>query len=200
MAGCLADRRNYFAPVKVMGRLFRGKMLSGLKRRWQSLTFGGPLRSLASRSAFERLLAPLYETDWIVYCHPPFGSTRRVLSYLARYPHRVAISNDRVERFDQGQVSIRYRVSRSYRRFRRLRLSTTEFLSRFVGHVLPRGFVRIRATDYSPTDAGRVAWHNAELLFVRGGQRSGARRPGNSSTSSSLAGTLCSVPDAAKER
>ena len=143
--GWLPCRRNYFAPVKVMGQLFRGKMLSGLKRRWQSLTFGGPLRSLACRSAFERLLAPLYETDWIVYCQPPFGSARRVLSYLARYTHRVAISNDRVERFDQDQVTIRYRDSRSNRRIRRLRLTTTEFLSRFVSHVLPRGFVRIRS-------------------------------------------------------
>ena len=142
--GWLPCRRNYFAPVKVMGRIFRGKMLAGLKRNWKSMTFVGLCEPLASRTEFDRLLEPLYKTDWVVYCQPPFGSALRVLSYLARYTHRVAISNDRLERFDHDEVTIRYRDSRSNRRVRRLRLTTEEFLRRFVSHVLPRGFVRIR--------------------------------------------------------
>ena len=135
-------RRNYFAPVRVLGRLFRGKMLAGLKRRRDSLAFTGVCEPLASRQAFDRLLEPLYQIDWVVYCQPPFGSARRVLSYLARYTHRVAVSNERIERFQADEVTVRYRDSS--RRIRRLRLSTDQFLRRFVAHVLPRGFVRIR--------------------------------------------------------
>ena len=139
--------RGFFLPVKVLSRMFRGKFLHGIKRAYRAgrLSFHGRLSHLAQREAFERELQPLYERDWVVYAKRPFGSAEQVLKYLARYTHRVAISNHRLEAIEDGQVTFRYKDYRKPRdRQRTMTLDGGEFLRRFLQHVLPKGFVRIR--------------------------------------------------------
>lgn len=139
--------RGFFLPVKVLSRMFRGKFLHGIKRAYRAgrLSFYERLSHLAQRKAFERELEPLYEREWVVYAKRPFGSAEQVLKYLARYTHRVAISNHRLEALEDGQVTFRYKDYRKPRdRQRMMTLDGGEFLRRFLQHVLPKGFVRIR--------------------------------------------------------
>jgi len=99
---------------------------------------------LADSTAFADWLRPLYQQDWVVYAKPPFGGPAQVLKYLARYTHRVAISNQRLVGLTDGQVTFRYKDYADGQRSKKLTLSAKEFLRRFVQHVLPRGFVKIR--------------------------------------------------------
>lgn len=133
-------------PVKLLGRLFRGKFLAHLKQAHQrgELTCQGRLRSLASPSALNRWLSPLYQKDWVVYAKPPWNGPENVLKYLARYTHRVAIANSRLLSIDQGQVTFTYKDYRHQHRRRTITLAATEFIRRFMMHVLPHRFVRIR--------------------------------------------------------
>jgi hypothetical protein len=141
----VSARKHYLAPVRALSRLYRGKLVSGLRslRRERRLRYHGAAETLAADSAFDACLDQLMSHDWVVYCKPPFGSPARVLSYLARYTHRVAISNDRIESFDGERVVIGYRDRTSLRK-RTVCLSSQQFLGRFLRHVLPTGFVRIR--------------------------------------------------------
>ena len=138
-------RKHYLAPVRALSRLYRGKVVAGLRslRRERRLRYSGAAEELAADATFDACLDRLMRHDWVVYCKPPFGRPERVLSYLARYTHRVAISNDRIESFDGDQVVIGYLDRKSLRK-RSIRLSSREFLGRFLRHVLPTGFVRIR--------------------------------------------------------
>lgn len=151
--GCRPD---YFLPVQVLSRLFRGKLLAGLKTLHAEgeLSCTGPLEPLADPQGFAELLAPLYETDWVVYAKPPFGGPRKVLAYLARYTHRIAISNHRLLNVDDEAVTFRYKDYRG-RRPRSLTLPLSEFTRRFLLHVLPKGFVRIRYYGFL-ANAGRA--------------------------------------------
>jgi hypothetical protein len=99
---------------------------------------------LAEPGAFARWLTPLYRQEWVVYAKPPFGGPEQVLKYLARYTHRVAISNQRLVSLENGQVTFRYKDYAASNRLKTMTLSGEEFLRRFVQHVLPRGFVKIR--------------------------------------------------------
>jgi Putative transposase/Transposase zinc-binding domain len=138
--------RGFFMPVKLLSRKFRGTFLAFLKEahRRGELTLAGRLQSLQSDRAFRSWLGPLYDKEWVVYAKPPWKSPEHVLKYLARYTHRVAIGNSRLQSIDDGQVTFTYKDYRHQSRQRTLTLAATEFIRRFMMHVLPSGFVRIR--------------------------------------------------------
>ena len=136
----------FFLPIHVLRRVFRGKFVDGLKSAFQRghLHFSGNLAPLAQPKIFASWLRPLFRKHWIVYCEPPFGGPEYVLHYLGRYPHRVAISNHRLVSFNDGQVTFRWRDSAHNNEQKLMTLSLDEFLLRFLLHLLPKGFVRIR--------------------------------------------------------
>lgn len=141
----VSSRPDFFLPVRVLSRVFRGKFLEGLREAFAD----GRLR-LTGRCPdgeaveFERLISAALRTDWVVYAKPPFGGPEVVLKYLARYTHRVAISDSRLLDFEDGVVSFRYKDYAHDDRERVMRLPASEFVRRFLLHVLPAGFVRIR--------------------------------------------------------
>ena len=129
----------------MLSRLFRGKFLAGLHEAFREgrLELHGRLARYRSSSAFVRLLHEACRTEWVVYAKPPFERPELVIEYLARYTHRIAISNHRLLHVDDEAVTLRYKDYRS-RRSRSLTLPLGEFTRRFLLHVLPKGFVRIR--------------------------------------------------------
>ena len=134
----VASPRSFFLPIDVLSRVFRGKFLAGLR----AALANGELRFAAAR--FERLVSAAVRTNWVVYVKPPFGSPEQVLKYLARYTHRVAISNARILDFEDGMVRFRYKDYAHGNRKRVMTLTALEFVRRLLLHVLPTGFVRIR--------------------------------------------------------
>jgi hypothetical protein len=142
----IKPRYPFFLPVKVLGRVFRGKFTAALKRAFSKgkIGFHGQLQSLADPKAFSSLVRQLFEKDWVVYCKRPFGGPEHVLHYLGGYTHRVAISNQRLISLGNNTVKFRWRDSAHGNRKRPMTLPIDEFLRRFLLHVLPRGFVRIR--------------------------------------------------------
>jgi hypothetical protein len=145
-ASWISSRRTFFLPVKVLGRVFRGKFLAGLKTAFHEgkLEFHGHLASLSEPRRFAAWLRVLFRHDWVVYSKRPFGGPEHALRYLGAYTHRVGISNSRLVSFTDGQVSFRWRDSAHKNRKRVMSLPADEFLRRFLLHLLPRGFVRIR--------------------------------------------------------
>lgn len=139
-------REGYFLPVQVLARLFRGKFLAQLKRLHQSgqLMLTGSVAHLAQPGAFQQLLDRLYRKKWVVYAKPPFGGAAQVYRYLGRYTHRVAISNSRLISMRDGRVQFQYKDYADDQKNKQMSLSADEFLRRFLLHVLPKGFVRIR--------------------------------------------------------
>ncbi|MDQ2773386.1 MAG: transposase [Acidobacteriota bacterium] len=131
--------------MKVLARVFRGKFVAGLKRAFQKgeLVFPRALQPLA-RARVCSFLHPLFRQDWVVYAKPPFGGPPHVLHYLARYTHRVAISNHRLVAFADGQVTFRWKDYAHGSKQKLMTVTAEEFLRRFLLHVLPHGFVRIR--------------------------------------------------------
>jgi hypothetical protein len=142
----IRPRYAFFLPVKVLSRVFRGKFIAALKRAFQDgqLSFHGDLRLLAQPKTFAAWLRPLFRKDWVVYSKPPFGGPDYVLRYLGRYTHRVAISNHRLVSFADHQGTFRWRDSAHKNEQRQMTLTLDEFLRRFLLHLLPDGFVRIR--------------------------------------------------------
>jgi hypothetical protein len=142
----ISARSGYFLPVDVLGALFRGKFLAGLKQAYRAgqLQLTGSVRSLGNPQAFRRLLKHLYRKNWGVYAKRPFGGAEHVYRYLGRYTHRVAISNSRIVSFRDGRVRFRYKDYADGNRIKQMTLSAEEFIRRFLLHVLPNGFVRIR--------------------------------------------------------
>jgi hypothetical protein len=140
------SQNRFFLPLKVLSRVFRGKFVAGLKQAFQNgqLSFHGNLTSLAQTKTFAAWLRPLFRNDWVVYAKRPFGGPEYVLQYLGRYTHRVAISNHRLVSLADGQVTFRWRDSAQNNEQRLLTVSLDEFLRRFLLHLLPKGFVRIR--------------------------------------------------------
>jgi len=130
----------------VLRRVFRGKFVAALKRDFRDgqLDFHGDLTPLAQSKTFASWLRPLFRKDWVVYSKPPFGGPQYVLRYLGRYTHRVAISNHRLVSFAEGKVTFRWRDSAHNNEQKLMTLSLDEFLRRFLLHLLPQGFVRIR--------------------------------------------------------
>jgi hypothetical protein len=142
----IKTRYAFFLPVQVLSRVFRGKFVAALRRAFRNgqLGFHGDLWPLAQPKTFCSWLRPLYRKDWVVYSKPPFGGPEHVLHYLGRYTHRVAISNHRLVSFADGQVTFRWRDSAHNNEQKLLTVSLDEFLRRFLLHLLPKGFVRIR--------------------------------------------------------
>jgi hypothetical protein len=140
------SRCRFFLPIRVLGRVFRGKFVAGLRQAFQEgqLNFHGDLTSLAQHKIFAAWLRPLFRKDWVVYSKPPFGGPEYVLQYLGRYTHRVAISNHRLVSCANQKVTFRWRDSAHNNEQKLMTLSLDEFLRRFLLHVLPKGFVRIR--------------------------------------------------------
>jgi hypothetical protein len=137
---------NYFLPKKVLRKVFRGKFIDALQQAFQNgqLHFQGDLQLLGQAKTFAAWLRPLFRQPWVVYLKRPFGGPAYVLHYLGRYTHRVAISNHRLVSFTNGQVTFRWRDSAHHNEPKLLTLSLDEFLRRFLLHILPQGFVRIR--------------------------------------------------------
>ncbi len=139
-------RYAFFLPVKVLSRVFRGKFIAGLKRAFKQrkLRFPGSMKPLANKKAFDAFLRPLFRHDWVVYAKRPFGGPQHVLNYLARYTHRVAISNHRIVNVADGNVTFRWKDYAHHSQQRLMTITAEEFLRRFLLHTLPRRFVRIR--------------------------------------------------------
>ena len=142
----LSCRTGFFLPVRVLSRLFRRLFLQNLQRAFErgELCFHASLAHLAQPRAFADLVGRARRKEWVVYAKPPFGGPSQVLSYLGRYTHRVAISNDRLVKMEDGQVTFRWKNYRRGNQQGTMTLAAAEFIRRFLLHVLPTGFQRIR--------------------------------------------------------
>ncbi|MFL7869452.1 MAG: IS91 family transposase [Anaerolineales bacterium] len=146
----ISPRYRFFLPCGVLSRVFRGKFISGLKRayRQNKLNLAGDLHSLRDKKSFHAFLRELHQHQWVVYSKPPFGGANHVLNYLARYTHRVAISNHRLVALSDGKVTFRWKDYAHGNQQKLMTVTVEEFLRRFLLHTLPRGFVRIRFFGY----------------------------------------------------
>jgi hypothetical protein len=142
----LRSGKPFFLPVRVLSRLFRGLFLDALQRAFchGDLRFSAAIARLADPLAFAELLRSCRKLEWVVYAKPPFGGPDQVLSYLSRYTHKIAISNDRLVALEHGRVTFRYKDYRTGDAKRTMVLDAHEFIRRFLLHVLPDHFVRIR--------------------------------------------------------
>ena len=162
-------RYPFFLPVKVLSRVFRGTFVSGLKRlyRQKRLCFAGQ-SDLEQSKQFASFLRTLFRQDWVVYAKPAFGGPAQVLRYLGRYTHRVAISNHRLLGFDGERVTFRWKDYANGNKQRKMTLPASEFLRRFVQHVLPRGFVRIRQYGFLANRCRASSISMAQQLLASG--------------------------------
>ncbi|RWO72501.1 MAG: IS91 family transposase [Mesorhizobium sp.] len=142
----IACKPGFFLPVRVLSRLFRRLFLEHLAKAFDAgqLKFFSDLQALSQRDAFRRYLAPLRKADWIIYAKPPFAGPEQVLDYVGRYTHRVAISNNRLVAIEDGKVAFRWKDYRHGSRQKVMTVAADEFIRRFLLHVLPGGFHRIR--------------------------------------------------------
>jgi Putative transposase/Transposase zinc-binding domain len=156
-----ACRPGFFLPVRVLSRLFRGKFLAGLRAAIAAGTLGAPPDGASWWSR-------LYAKEWVVYSKPPFGGPAQVLKYLARYTHRVAISNARLVELREGRITFRYKNYADGQQSKTMSLEAVEFLHRFVQHVLPKGFVKIRHYGLlaNAQREERLAWCRRLLLVA----------------------------------
>ena len=173
--GLSPDRRSwvrgnprYFLPVRVVARLFRGKFLAGLEeaRRRGQLRFGGSTVGLDDDSAWAALRDRLYRTNWVVYAKPPFAGPDHVLRYLGRYTHRIALSNRRIVDFSGRAVAFTWRNYAAGGERAVMTLDAVEFLRRFLLHVLPKGFVRIRHYGLNASGAAAEKLDRARGLLA----------------------------------
>jgi hypothetical protein len=139
-------RCDFLFPVKALAKVFRGKYLSALHSAYAAGRFqcAGGTAPLVDAQAFQHFLAPLWQQPWVVYAKPPFASAQQVVSYLGRYTHRVALSNDRLVALRDGHVRFRWRDRQRGNRPKVMTLTADEFIRRFLLHVLPPGFTRLR--------------------------------------------------------
>jgi hypothetical protein len=139
-------RYEFLLPVKVLSKVFCGKFIDGLRRAYEKgqLSFHGKCKRLSNKAAFDSFLYTLSRQDWVVYAKPPFGGPEHVLHYLGRYTHRVAISNHRIVSVSDSQVTFRWKDYKNNNKIRTMTLSCEKFLNRFLQHILPKGFMRIR--------------------------------------------------------
>jgi hypothetical protein len=158
--GC--RKSSFFLPVRVLSHRFRKSFLRALHRAFLkgTLRFHGEMKSLSDPAAFQALCDQTAAIDWVVHAKPPFGGPRRVLKYLARYTHRVAISNHRLRALEDGHVSFEWKDYAHRARTKLMTLDAVEFLRRFLLHVLPTGLVRIRLFGFL---ANRVRKSKLEL-------------------------------------
>lgn len=152
-------RQGFFLPVKVLGRLFRGKFLAflGDAFRKKKLRLVGALTNLRKPAEFDRFLRQLRGANWVVFAKQPFGGPEHVIKYLARYTHRVAIANGRLVEMQNGQVTFRWRDSADGNQQKSMTLDAVEFIRRYLMHVLPPGFVKIRHFGFLANRSRREA-------------------------------------------
>jgi hypothetical protein len=166
----VSSRPAFLLPVRVLGALFRRLFLTRLMALHQAgrLAFFGTMAHLADRRAFLRHLAPVRKRRWVVYAKPPFAGPEAVLAYLSRYTHRVAISNRRLIAFDPSGVTFRYKNYRcnGLERQQVMKLATHEFIRRFLLHVLPRGFHRIRHYGLLAASSRKASLDRARALLA----------------------------------
>lgn len=139
-------RNGFFLPVRVLSRLFRGKFIACLKRSFEreKLIFPGAISGLQEKRAFDKLINRLYRKEWVVYSKPPFKNAHTVFQYLSRYTHRIAISNQRIIKIHGDKVYFKWRDYAHGGRNKVMALDSMEFIRRFLLHVLPDKFVKIR--------------------------------------------------------
>lgn len=142
----VSSKKEFFIPVKVLSRKFRGKFLHYLKKAHNDgeLGFPGGIKALKEGPAFGKYLSGLYAQEWVVYCKPPFKRPEDVIDYMGRYTHRVAISNDRIVDMQSDQVTFKYRDRSDNDKIKYMSLDAFEFIRRFLLHVLPDGFMKVR--------------------------------------------------------
>jgi len=161
----------FFLPVKVLSRVFRGKFVAALRRAYRrdQLDLAGGTVDLRDPGRWHAFIDALFQTDWVVYAKPAFGGASAVLRYLGRYTHRVAISNHRLRAFDGARITFQWKDYAHHDQRRTMTLSAMEFLRRFVQHILPRGFVRIRQSGFlaNTCRTARVALARVALARAR---------------------------------
>jgi Putative transposase/Transposase zinc-binding domain len=181
----IACKRGFFLPVRVLSRLFRRLFLEGLAALHAAgrLVFLGDLGPFADKPAFDAALAPLRRAEWLVYAKRPFAGPQAVLAYLARYTHRVAISNSRLIALDEKGVTFKWKDYRAEGRdrFKTMTLGAAEFIRRFLLHVLPSGFHRIRHYGFL---AGSLRANNVERVRRLLAAAESAPQPSRAETSS----------------
>lgn len=140
------SKKSYFLPVQVLSSVFRGKYMSLLKKAFKNnkLEFYGEMVKLKDKANFKKLVNTCYDHNWVVYAKRPFGGPKQVLEYLGRYTHRIAISNHRLIKVKDDQVYFRYRDYKDDNNNKVMKLAVEEFMRRFLLHVLPKGFMKIR--------------------------------------------------------
>jgi len=139
-------KKNFFVHVKVLSKMFRGKFLSALKIAYdnQELKFEGEIKPLAQMGNFKSLLNLLYKKDWVVYAKEPFKNASGIIKYLGNYTHRIAISNERIKKIEGGKISFGWKDYKDAGKRKTMTLTSDEFIRRFLLHVLPPGFCKIR--------------------------------------------------------
>jgi hypothetical protein len=139
-------KRDYFIHVNVISDLFKKKFLDYLKHEYRAgtLTWVGQIRPLHEKKAFQHVLDQLYVKKWVTYCKRPFAGPKQVIGYLGHYTHRVAISNQRIKSYENGSVTFRWKDYRDGQKTKLMTLTVDEFIRRFLLHVLPANFYRIR--------------------------------------------------------
>ena len=163
----IQSRKKFFIPVKVLAKKFRGKFLALLKSAFfeTKLHFSGLIEALALENNFQQLLNQPYETDWVVYCKPPFKSPAHVLRYLGRYTHRVAISNQRIVSVHDDHVTFKWRDYKDHNREKLMTLDISEFIRRFLLHILPPRFVKIRYYGFFSNRNRRIKISRCQKLL-----------------------------------
>ena len=136
------SKKKFFIPVKVLSKVFRGKLIYYMKQ--EKLDFYKEIEELKIPQEFDKFISSLYAKDWIVYCKPPFKNANSVIEYLGRYTHRVAISNSRIINIDNGKVTFKWRDYRDNNKMKTMVLDAEEFIRRFILHILPPRFMKIR--------------------------------------------------------
>ncbi len=142
----IPTRKNYLFPVKTLSKVYRGKFMDFLKKAYSKgdLTFPGQISHLENETEFKELMDSLWKKEWVVYSKRPFDKPEKVLDYLARYTHRVAISNHRIVSGNDGKVTFKYKDRKQGNEKKMMTLSAHEFIRRFLLHVIPAGLMRIR--------------------------------------------------------
>ena len=133
---------DFFIPVKVMSRVFRGKFLSNMKR--EKLEYYGNNKYLENPGSYNDLIQNMYNKEWVVYCKEPFKNAESVIQYLGRYTHRVAISNERIVKIEGEKVKFKWRDYKDNNKMKEMTVSIQEFIRRFLLHILPPRFMKIR--------------------------------------------------------
>lgn len=160
-------KRDFFIHVDVISDLFKKKFLFYLKKAYQNneLKFIGKTENLGSKKVFKSLLNKLYEKEWVTYCKRPFGGPKQVLEYLGRYTHRVAISNNRIKSIKDGKVIFEWRDYRDNQN-KEMSITPLEFIRRFLLHILPKGFFKIRYYGILSSRKKRVALEQSRRILL----------------------------------